>query len=69
MRVSWKAVADNLSAYMTREVMQSCYVDMRQRIGEMNRLGVTESHEYAAVVQTMKFMGECIAEYDADFTE
>lgn len=64
-RVSWKSVAENLIAHMSREQMQWVYDYHRGRLKDKHDL--MDEEEVAASRQTVKFMARAIADYDLAF--
>lgn len=61
-RISWKSVADNLIAHMSRESMQDAYNYNLRRLNDPHDL--MDDFETAAARQTIKYLAECLAEYD-----
>ena len=62
MRVSWKATAENLVTYMSRDDMQRAYDSLSKRLQTERYF---ELHERDEIAQTLKFLAVNIAEYDA----
>jgi hypothetical protein len=65
MRISWKAVADNLIVHMSRNQMQTAYDRQIARLNDAT--DIMDSNERDAARQTARYLAECIATYDTDF--
>jgi len=62
MRNSWKTVAENLMVALSRDQMVQVLKHHSEKL--TNPQEIMSSHERAASSQTVKYMIDCIAEYD-----